>query len=401
MRVLYVWDSEYPWDVRTEKICRTLVQHGHEVVITARNRRGEPRRETRPEGEVHRLPSFARIIRNPLSFPAFFNPFWLTLLRRITVSDRIEVIIVRDLPLAPAALWASGGRCPVILDMAENYPAMISDIWTDGRARFLDVVVRNPRLVALIERFTIRRVAHIFTVVEESRLRLLQLGVSEEHVSVLSNTPSLDRVRPLAPRLAGEPLRLVYLGLMEWHRGVATLLQAARRLSTSGVQFRLDLVGDGRDYEQFRDYALQLGLDGNQVIFHGRLPHDKAIRLVESAHVGVVPHLATASWNTTIPNKLFDYMAAGLAVVSSDAKPAARIITETEAGVVFRSGDERDLADQLSHMVALEPWDRCRRAGQAAIRSRYNWEVDSNELLTVVHRISARETGRRRVSGDE
>jgi glycosyltransferase involved in cell wall biosynthesis len=365
-------------------VCLALAEHGHSAVITARNVRGLPRREVRPEGTVERLPSFPRWGRRLLSFPAFFNPLWLAHIRRLARAHAVDVIMVRDLPLAPAALLASGGRWPVMLDMAENYPAMIADLWSEGRTRRFDYLVRNPRLVSAVERFTLRRVAHTLTVVEESSERLLGLGVPAERVSVVSNTPARARISALAPRNPGEPLRIVYLGLMESHRGIAEVLVAAQALAKAGVSFHLDLVGDGREYEHFRAYADQLGLTSEAVTFHGRLPHEAAIRVVARAHVGLVPHHATEAWNTTIPNKLFDYMAAGLAVVSSDAVPAARVTSDTGAGLVFRGGDGKHLAEVIQRYLDLSFWESCRRAGQEAIQSHYNWELDTERLLEAV-----------------
>jgi hypothetical protein len=49
-RVLYVWDGDYPWDVRTEKICRTLSDSGMEVAILARNAGNQPRIEEQLAG---------------------------------------------------------------------------------------------------------------------------------------------------------------------------------------------------------------------------------------------------------------------------------------------------------------------------------------------------------------
>lgn len=387
MRILYVWDAEYPWDVRTEKICLALSRQGHDVVITGRNTEGRPRQERLAEGTVERLPAFRGRSGRLLSFPAFFNPLWIAHLRTLVRKHAIELIMVRDLPLAPTALHAGAGRIPVILDMAENYPAMIADIWADGRHRLQDVLVRNPRIVAAVERYSVRRVAHTLTVVEESSARLAGLGVPGNRATVVSNTPSKDRVVPLIPRSAGEPLRIVYLGLMEKHRGIADLLLAAHSLTASQFRFQLDLVGDGRDLEHFRQHAEALGLKASEVVWHGRLPHREAITVVGRAHVGVVPHHATASWNSTIPNKLFDYMAAGLAVVSSDAAPAARVTRETGAGLVYRSGDGILLAEQIRRFQDIEFWERCRRAGQEAIRSRYNWEHDTRTLLEVIERV--------------
>jgi glycosyltransferase involved in cell wall biosynthesis len=271
---------------------------------------------------------------------------------------------------------------------------MIADIWSDRRQRPMDALVRNPRIVATVERMTLNRLDHTITVVEESRNRLLALGVPAEKTSVVSNTPPLERIAALTPRAAEDPLRIAYLGLMEHHRGIASLLQAAHLLSEARVSFQLDLVGDGRDLELFRAQAGQLGLGVTNVVFHGRLPHGEAIKVVGQAHVGVVPHHATKSWNTTIPNKLFDYMAAGLAVVSSDAAPAARVVTEAGAGLVFRSGDGRQLAGLLRRLLDIPTWDQYRRAGQEAIRSRYNWEADTRTLLDVVASVGAQHASR-------
>jgi glycosyltransferase involved in cell wall biosynthesis len=389
VRVLYVWDADYPWDVRTEKVCLALTQGGHQVVIAARNLRGEKRRETRPEGIVERLAAGPGLGRRLLSFPVFFNPLWLAHLIRIISKHDIDLIMVRDLPLAMTALLASGGRRPVILDMAENYPAMIRDIWTDRRQRRFDILVRNPKLVAALERLIIGRVDHVVTVVEESNQRLVALGVPRERTSVVSNTPPKARVTAPVPRAPGDRLRIIYLGLMERHRGIASVLDAAVSLKQADVSFQLDMVGDGRDYDYFRSSAIRLGLTTDHVTFHGRLAHTDAIRLVAQAHVGLVPHEARESWNTTIPNKLFDYMAAGLAVVSSDAAPAARVVRETGCGLVFRSGDGQDLADMIRRCLDLEIWEHYRQAGQEAVRSRYNWESDTRVLLDVVSRVGS------------
>jgi hypothetical protein len=83
-------------------------------------------------------------------FPAFFNPRWVRAIRRTVKRCASDLILVRDLPLAPTAIFV-GGQCgvPVVLDMAENYPAMIRDIWTSRKNKLHDVLVRNPSIVAM------------------------------------------------------------------------------------------------------------------------------------------------------------------------------------------------------------------------------------------------------------
>lgn len=390
MRIVYLWDADYPWDVRTEKVCAALTGAGHDVVIAARNRGWRVETERLAEGTVRRMRPWrwiGRRLDGILSFPAFFSPRWTGLLAAAVRESGAELVIVRDLPLCPAAIRVARRRgVPVVLDMAENYPAMLRETWDAGRRRPWDLLVRNPALAAAVERWCLPRVDRVITVVAESAARLVGMGVPAERVDVVSNTPPRARALRAAPRETGigTPLTLVYVGLMEVPRGVRELLDAVAKLRAEGADVRLRLVGGGRDLPLFRAHAAALGLDARAVELTGHLPHAEAMRAVARADVGVVPHHADEAWNSTIPNKLFDYMAAGLPVVSSDAAPAARILAETGAGVVFRSGDANSLARAVRRMMNPAARLRMGRAGREAVRARYHWEADSAVLLHAV-----------------
>src|SRR5207248_1533389 len=157
----------------------------------------------------------------------------------------------------------------VVIDMAENYPAMIATLWETGRRRAFDVLVRNPAAIARVERWTLPRVSHVLVVVEESRDRLTALGVPAERITLVSNTPPrarADRAEP-SRRATGSPLRLVYLGLLEIHRGVGELLAAAAMLRDRGQPVSVTIIGDGRDDVIFHQQALELGLGPPMVTF--------------------------------------------------------------------------------------------------------------------------------------
>ena len=392
-RVLYVWDSDYPWDVRTEKVCRALGEAGHPVAIAARNAAWRPIDEVLPEGRVLRMRPWRRVgpaLDRRSTFPAFFNPRWISHLIDAARQHRADLIMVRDLPLAPTALWVARYLgLPVVLDMAENYPAMIRDIWRTGRARPLDVFVRNPSLIALVERYVLPRMDHVITVVQESSDRVEALGVPTERITCVSNRPPATRVQEAAPKRPPStgPVRFTYLGLMEMPRGIVDVLEATALLERDAAPIQVDLIGDGRDLALFQTRAKDLGLAPPTLRFLGRLENRDALREVAAADVGLVPHHADEAWNTTIPNKLFDYMAAGLPVITSDAVPAARVVRETGAGLVYRSQDMADLARCMRALADPELRARLGAAGRRAIRTRHNWEADTIALLGVVRRL--------------
>lgn len=395
MRILNVVDGDYPWDVRVEKVSLALTTHGHDVHMVARNRDRRPLREELKECTMHRMrpwPLFGKRLDGILQFPAFFSPRWSQLITRVGREERAQVILVRDIPLAPTAVWV-GRRLgiPVILDMAENYPAMIRDLWTTSSTHFGDFFVRNPRAVEAVERWTVARVDHILVVVEESRDRLMEeLGVPASRLTVVGNTPSAKRLErfpgPSASAGAGlegvnAPLDLVYLGLLEQARGVAAAIEAVALCRDRGVPIRFTVIGDGRARTEFESLIRELSLTDSEVVMKGFLPYEEALEIVSSSQVGIIPHLPNESWNTTIPNKLFDYMAAGLAVISSDAKPAKRVVEETGCGRWFVGGDAESLTNVLEDLWRSGRWAEHGLKGREAIRNRFNWEQDVERLL--------------------
>jgi glycosyltransferase involved in cell wall biosynthesis len=280
---------------------------------------------------------------------------------------------------------------PVVLDLAENYPAMIQDVWDAGRARIGDRLVRNPRLVRAVERVVVRLVDHILVVVDESRDRLAAMGVAAPKMSLVMNTPSLER--PDEPGAIDEGRRdpdelvIAYLGLLEAPRGLGTAIQAMREVRRRLPRARLVIIGTGRDEALFREEARHAGVE-DRVEFRGWVEYTEALAWLSRCDVGLVPHHATASWQTTIPNKLFDYMSLGKPVIVSSARPTARIVTEERCGLVFRDRDAQALAEAI---VALgDPAVRaaCGQQGRAAIRERYNWEADERRLLRAIRQAS-------------
>jgi glycosyltransferase involved in cell wall biosynthesis len=393
MRVCKIWDGEYPWDVRVEKVARSLTEAGHEVHLLARNRGRRPERERLAEAQVYRLkpwPLLGKRLGDASMFPAFFNPRWRSAINRTARASRADVLLVRDLPLAPTAIWA--GRelgIPVVLDMAENYPAMLRGRRELGVHGPLDLFVRNARAAAAVEQWVLTRIDHVLVVVEESRDRLRDLGLGSDRITVVSNTPSLSRLAELAPKAHAHSqfLELIYLGLLEAPRGIGVMLEALALARQAGVPARLTILGDGRERRRFELHARELALDDIAVRFLGRVPYTEAVRILQTADVGVIPHVASDHWNTTIPNKLFDYMAGGLAVLSSDAKPTARVVREAGAGVVFKDTDAADCASAIGKLASAEFRARCGANGRRAVVERYNWERDAAMLLEAMDHV--------------
>jgi glycosyltransferase involved in cell wall biosynthesis len=398
-RVMHIWYADYPWDVRVQKVIVGLQQRGWSVDVVARNKRNLADEETVDGAAIHRLRSFrslGRSLNGLLSFPAFLNPRWIKHIWSISRQTKPDVILVRDLPLAPAAIWI--GRLlkiPVVLDMAEDYPGLLRVLWETGVAKPLDLLVRNPTLASFVERWVLRRVDGIVCVIEESAARLRSLGVAEAKIAVVRNTPMTIDVpgNVRNDQDAGEALLIAYLGLIERHRGVHDLIRAVAECRKRNWPVKLVVVGDGVGLPEIQALAAELGVLGRGVDLLGRLENRRALEVISKANVGAIPHVPCAAWNSTIPNKLFDYMSLGLPVLASDVPPVQRIVIQEACGVCYRSGDIMDLVSKIEELRSPSARTRMAAAGMAAVAGRYNWMQDSERLDAALRRVVAVSVG--------
>lgn len=392
LRVLLVWDSEYPWDIRVEKVGTALREDGHQVTILARNKLGRSRHEAHGDFDITRV---AAIHKGPgrlnaaYTFPAFFSPVWFAAMHRAAADA--DLIIVRDLPLAPLALVvARMRRVPVIFDMAECYPEMLRARWKYGELSPADLLVRNPLLADALERATTRRVDHTLVMVEESRDRLLTLGVPGDRITIVSNTPVLSRFAGPAPG-PGTPgrLGLVYIGLLGPTRGLVELVEGVVAFAAEYPGVHLTIHGSGKLERRLADLVRQLGAE-RTVTLAGHLDNTDLPRVLREADVGVIPHRLCGHWNHTVPNKLFDYMASALPVLATDALPVRRIVEQTGSGLIWRDGDRPGLLAALRQLTDPEVRAGLGHRGRRSVEVEFNWGRDAAALRRVVRTLAAR-----------
>jgi len=361
--------------------------------LRTRGERNLAHRETVDGAVIHRLRSIrflGRSLNGLLSFPAFLNPRWIKHIWRVARQTKPDVILVRDLPLAPAAIWVGQLlKTPVVLDMAEDYPGLLRALWENRVAKPMDRLVRNPTLASFVERWVLRRIDGVVCVIEESAARVRSLGVADAKITVVRNTPmTIDLPsNPRSNQDAGEELLIAYLGLIERHRGVHDLIRAVAECRKRNWPVKLVVVGDGVGLPEIQKLATELGVLGRGVELLGRLENRRALDVIAKADVGAIPHIPCDAWNSTIPNKLFDYMSLGLPVLASDVPPVQRIVIQEACGVCYRSGDIMDLVSKIEELRSRSARTRMAAAGIAAITERYNWANDSERLDAALRRV--------------
>ncbi len=393
MKICIIWKNDYPWDIRIEKIAVSLKEAGHNVFILCSNKNRLQREEIINGIKIYRLPFVnSNKLNSIISMPFYLNPFWLVFANRIIKNEGTDLIIVRDLPLILIGLIIKKKyNIPLILDMAEDYPSLYRfgiQKWDLNACK--NFLIRNHYLIGYIEKFVVKKIDYNLVVIEESAKRLIEMGVNEAKISIVSNTPDLNIFRKkniyYKEINKGKRLRLIYVGFVQEERGLGTVINSLNVIKKIGFLTEFVIIGNGNYLNQLKDLSHENQVE-DMVKFKDWMKKTSIPQYIFESDIGVIPHTKTDHSDTTIPNKLFDFMACGKPVIVSNAEPMKRIVEEERCGLVFESGSVDSFVNAVTQLINNPSMaQEMGKRGLDAVSRRYNWEHDSLVLKEVIER---------------
>lgn len=408
MHVGMVLRGTYPHDIRVEKEARSLLAAGHEASLCclAREDGPEPLRESVDGVDVRRVPRrdrysrpyrAAKTVRFLLTLT---DVVWRRELDRFVRETGVDALHVHDLPLARTAQSVADEHdLPLVADLHENYPEAARQ-WRLGMAlprRAIQETFTPYRRLRRLERDCVRRADRVLATTPEGRVHYVEdCDADPDRVTVVSNT--VDRRTYDADAVPfGEydgEFVVGYVGSFGPHRGLEALVDAMPALLERVPDARLLLVGAAGDasYDRaLRERAAASGVD-DRVTFTGWVDPDDVPRYVATCDVCAVPHAENPHTATTVPHKLFQYMASRKPVLVSDVAPLARVVRDADCGVVVPAGDEAAVAARLADLAGdADRRTRLGANGRTAVEETYNWEREGDRLAAVYRRLGERE----------
>ena len=204
-------------------------------------------------------------------------------------------------------------------------------------------------------------------------------------VHVVPNGVDAGRFTPhQPPALPGPPgmFTVGFIGTLKpWH-GVPSLIDAFAELHRLDSQVRLLIVGDGPPRNELEAQATQHG-DNGAVQFSGAVDSIEVPRMLTSMDVAVAPYPALDDFYFS-PLKIFEYMAAGRAVVAAAIGQIGEMITDDVTGLLYPPGDTAALSAALQRLKG-DPLLR-RRLGTAARRAvmqDHTWDAIAVRILEI------------------
>jgi glycogen(starch) synthase len=313
-------------------------------------------------GRGRRDPALARELRGVFRLGRL-AALTARLVRAGRLLGAFDVVHANDLDTLPAAtIIARTHGARVVYDAHELYVE-----------QELDPPRLHRALVRVLERVLARRAAAVITVNDQIAAELQRrLGLSALPAVVHNCPPLVETVTPTLR--AGGPLRVVYQGALGHGRSLEDLLALADSLNGDvNLSFRVVGVPPG----ELRQLLRERGLEARAHVLDPVRP-DELVEALATFDVGlVVTRPLTTNDELATPNKLFEYLMAGLAVAVPRLRGVQRIVEEHEVGVTFAPASPPDLARVLEELSAdPDRLQRLRERARALAVSRYNAEAE-------------------------
>jgi glycosyltransferase involved in cell wall biosynthesis len=148
----------------------------------------------------------------------------------------------------------------------------------------------------------------------------------------------------------GQPLRVIYVGQLDEHKGAHVLIQAVRKLPAD-VPLRVTIHGDPNPRPAYAGRLRHLAGGDGRITFAGGFAHSGIGDVLRQADVLVCPSL----WYENTPLVIYEALAAGVPVVATDLPGMAEMVKAEVNGLLFPQGDVGQLAAMLQRLAQEQP----------------------------------------------
>lgn len=264
----------------------------------------------------------------------------------------------------------------VVYDVHEDVPQQIlSKGW-------IPKILRKP--IALFFNFYEKRKAKqldfIIAAWPKIKENFQERGIT--NIEVITNYPILEYFPTAKQKIKKEENKknVIYVGGLTRIRGIVQIVESLKFIKDKTI--KLILIG------RFSDKGLREELkkipEWKRVEFKGWLQQKEAYQTMINADIGLICFLPVPNHMNAIPNKLFEYMAAGIPVIASNFPLWRDIIGGNKCGLTVDPTKPKAIAKAAEWLIEHpEEAQKMGENGRKAVLEKYNWEAESKKLLKI------------------
>lgn len=325
----------------------------------------------------HRIGSVCRFFSNLASFGLIVSALYR---RGRAASILPRLIICHDIfALASAVLLKRVFGCPILYDSHELWPEadLIAQqwekrltAWIEGNlVKHADVVVTvSPPLARHLER--IYRLPHVVSAPNAEPLR-----------------PFLSRAREASTT---KPVKCLLQGRVSPRRGIEELFAAWRSIQKTDAVLYLRCPQNEYLFELRRKF--QKMIESGTIVLLSAVQEEELVEAAVFADVGVIPYRNMSLIHQyCCPNKLSQYMQAGLAILGNNLDYVSTVVKQYRCGITYDAENPESLPQAVARLASRP--DELQKMKENAFRAsqfEFNWEAQSAEYGEAIRRLYTR-----------
>lgn len=362
MQIIVIVSNDLCTDQRVQKVCSSLQKLGHSVTLTGRL-----------------LPNSLPLDLSYKSqrFKLFFNRgplFYINLNLRLLwhlLFVPCDAIHANDLDTLLPAWIAAGLRRKMLVYDTHEYFTGVPELQKRPLVK---------KIWELIESLIFPRLKRIITVNDSianlyrkrynvSDIKVMR-NIPNAHVKIIS-TPSFSTLFPPGK------FRIILQGNgINVDRGAEEAVEMMKFLDNA----ILVIAGNGDVIDQLK-VTVEAHQLQDKVIFIPRMPYNELLGLTKLCDLGLTLDKDTnINYRFSLPNKLFDYLRAGIPVLASDLPEVRKIVESYQTGWIVEKVEPKCMADHVSKIMQSPELYQSIKLGLSEASSKLNWEHESKVL---------------------
>lgn len=300
------------------------------------------------------------------------------MIEKLVTTNNVDIIHAHSPSLCglPALKVARRFDIPMVYE--------VRAFWEDAavdRKRFTENSVKY-KISSKIEQKLFEQADTVVCICEGLRHEIVRRAPKQK-VSVVPNGVDPDFFVPREKSKAliekyqtQEKIVIGFIGSFFTFEGLAGLIKSMPLVNKKISDTVLLIVGDGVENQNLKALTEKMGVDGDTVIFTGRVPHEDVQDYYSIMDILVYPRISKRITELVTPLKPLEAMAMEKAVLVSDVGGLRELVIDGQNGVIFKAGDVNDLAEKLIHLAVHQ--EQCQKIGFQARKDmieKRDWSV--------------------------